>query len=284
MRIGRVVGHAPRRPDSPSPYIHRALSDPPPRSPLPKLTRGQNWREWAYTYGSYHIHHGKQVIVAGFYHPASDSPNYVQPNGAGITNTIVRAELAAIAASILQGHSCIATDSLSSLNQIRKQILHLELHRQHVQGHILKIIIQLVRNSPTPIYLYKVESHAGIAGNECADAIAKHQAIQDNDAPEGTTFPCANLEGNPFHDTTWLAFKEIPRTHANTSGSLVLPAVKLKRFSNLHDALQTHMHSKHRLGKAKPTQDTTLSTKVCFPTFINISIMPSGPCQNFLTK
>eukprot|EP00983_Pelagomonas_calceolata_P121831 1160839-Pelagomonas_calceolata.AAC.3 len=52
-----------------------------------------------------------------------------------------------------------------------------ELHCQHVQGHILKIIMQLIRNLPTPIYLYKVESHAGIASNKCADAIAKHQAI-----------------------------------------------------------------------------------------------------------
>eukprot|EP00983_Pelagomonas_calceolata_P073286 1152075-Pelagomonas_calceolata.AAC.2 len=31
-----------------------------------------------------------------------------------------------------------------------------KLHRQHVQGHILEIIIQLVHNSPTPIFLYKV--------------------------------------------------------------------------------------------------------------------------------
>eukprot|EP00983_Pelagomonas_calceolata_P018568 582608-Pelagomonas_calceolata.AAC.1 len=38
--------------------------------------------------------------------------NYVQINGAGITNTIVRAELAAIAATILQDHSHIASDSL----------------------------------------------------------------------------------------------------------------------------------------------------------------------------
>eukprot|EP00983_Pelagomonas_calceolata_P016214 512884-Pelagomonas_calceolata.AAC.1 len=34
MRIGRVVGLAPRRPDSPSPCIHlRAPSDPPPKEP-----------------------------------------------------------------------------------------------------------------------------------------------------------------------------------------------------------------------------------------------------------
>eukprot|EP00983_Pelagomonas_calceolata_P108190 1159430-Pelagomonas_calceolata.AAC.1 len=37
MRIGRVVGHAPRRPDSPSPCIHlSAPSDPPPPEALSK--------------------------------------------------------------------------------------------------------------------------------------------------------------------------------------------------------------------------------------------------------
>eukprot|EP00983_Pelagomonas_calceolata_P011658 375305-Pelagomonas_calceolata.AAC.2 len=45
--------------------------------------------------------------------------------------------------------------------------------------------MQLVHNSPTPIYLYKVNSHAGVAGNEGAGAIAKHQAIQ------GDTMQCA---------------------------------------------------------------------------------------------
>eukprot|EP00983_Pelagomonas_calceolata_P009871 319578-Pelagomonas_calceolata.AAC.1 len=83
----------------------------------------QNWKEWAYTNGSFHIHLGKRVIGAGVYHPDNDSSNYVKPNGAGITRTSVRAEIAAIAAAILQGHSHIATDSLSSLHQIRKQIL-----------------------------------------------------------------------------------------------------------------------------------------------------------------
>eukprot|EP00983_Pelagomonas_calceolata_P120334 1160696-Pelagomonas_calceolata.AAC.1 len=193
-----------------------------------------NWREWAYTDGSCHVHNGNQVIGAGVYHPASDSTNHVQPNGAGITHTITRAELAAIAAAILLEN--------------KYPVLYPELHHQHVQGHILKIIIQLIRNSPTPIHFFKVKSHAGIVGNECADAIAKHQAIQDNDAD--ITFPCANLEGNPFHDTTWLAFEETPCTHANASRRLNPPAIKLKHFSDLHDALRKHMHSKHRLGKA----------------------------------
>eukprot|EP00983_Pelagomonas_calceolata_P075542 1153064-Pelagomonas_calceolata.AAC.1 len=37
---------------------------------------------------------------AGMYHPMSDSKNLVEPNGAGVTNTIGRAELAAIAAAL----------------------------------------------------------------------------------------------------------------------------------------------------------------------------------------
>eukprot|EP00983_Pelagomonas_calceolata_P074509 1152584-Pelagomonas_calceolata.AAC.3 len=106
--------------------------------------------------GSCHIHLGKQVTGGG-------------------------ADLAAVTAAILQGQPHIAIDSLYSLFQNRKQTQYPELHCQHVRGNILKIIIQLVRNSPTPFYLYKVESHAGTASNECADAIAKHQAIQGND-------------------------------------------------------------------------------------------------------
>eukprot|EP00983_Pelagomonas_calceolata_P012719 406500-Pelagomonas_calceolata.AAC.1 len=54
----------------------------------------QNWKEWTYTDGSCQIQLGRQVIGAGVYHPDNDSPNFVQPNGAGITDTIVRAALA----------------------------------------------------------------------------------------------------------------------------------------------------------------------------------------------
>jgi len=47
---------------------------------------------------------------------------FVEPNGAGITNTIGRADLAAIAAAISHGHNYMATDGLTSLYQIRKQL------------------------------------------------------------------------------------------------------------------------------------------------------------------
>ena len=51
-----------------------------------------------------------------------------------------RAELAAIAAAITPDHIHIATDSLTSLHQIRKQLLYPEEHRHHVQEDLLKIL------------------------------------------------------------------------------------------------------------------------------------------------
>jgi len=75
-----------------------------------------DWREWANTDCNRQIHQGQIVTGAGTYHPATSTASFIKPNGMGITNTIGRAELAAITAAIPHGHSCIATDSLSSLH------------------------------------------------------------------------------------------------------------------------------------------------------------------------
>ncbi len=83
-----------------------------------------DWKSWTYTDGSCHTQEGKTVIGAGVYLPSLGNSNLVEPNGAGLTNTIGRAELAAIAAAITYDHTHIATDSLTSLHQIRKQLLY----------------------------------------------------------------------------------------------------------------------------------------------------------------
>eukprot|EP00983_Pelagomonas_calceolata_P107422 1159341-Pelagomonas_calceolata.AAC.17 len=41
-----------------------------------------------------------------------------------------------------------------------------------------------------------------------------------------------------------------PPAHTQAHQNPNSPTPKFKYFSNLHDALRTHMHSKHRLGKA----------------------------------
>eukprot|EP00983_Pelagomonas_calceolata_P044169 1139186-Pelagomonas_calceolata.AAC.1 len=90
--------------------------------------------------------------------------------------TIGRAELAAIAAALSHDYTHIATDSLSSPHQLRKQILYPEKHRHHVQGDVLKRISNLAQASQDHIFFYKVKSHAGLAENGCADQVAKYQA------------------------------------------------------------------------------------------------------------
>jgi len=94
-------------------------------------------KSWTYTDGSCHIQEGKTSIGAGVYHPNSGNSNLVEPNGAGISNTIGRAELAATAAATTHNHTHISADSLTSLHQIRKQLLYPEKHCRHVLRHPL---------------------------------------------------------------------------------------------------------------------------------------------------
>ena len=74
-----------------------------------------------------------------------------------------------------------------------------------MQEDLLKKITNLIRNSQTQILLYKVKAHAGIVGNECADAIAKHQSSQTGNNSADTIIPNGGIDGNPFFETTWLA-------------------------------------------------------------------------------
>eukprot|EP00983_Pelagomonas_calceolata_P122933 1160952-Pelagomonas_calceolata.AAC.8 len=80
-----------------------------------------DWGTWAYTYGSCHIQNGKQKIGAGVYcHHEMISlaaTFFIEPNGAGTTNTMCRAELAEIAAAIMHSYSHIASDRLTSLHR-----------------------------------------------------------------------------------------------------------------------------------------------------------------------
>jgi hypothetical protein len=169
---------------------------------------------------------GKQVIGwygAGVYHPSTGNSSLVKSNGAGLNNIIGRAELvASIAAAPTHDHTHIATDSLTLLHQIRKQMLYPKKHRHHVQGDILRILSNTIRNSQSHIFLYtsKLKSHAqaGIAGNECADdaLLAKNQACHSNCLPAETTIRIAGPGGNPFFDTTWLALKIINQQGSST--------------------------------------------------------------------
>eukprot|EP00983_Pelagomonas_calceolata_P025332 794728-Pelagomonas_calceolata.AAC.4 len=62
-----------------------------------------------------------------------------------LTNTIVKAELAAIAVAVPHGYSCIATNSLS-LSTKSEVKTYPELYQQQVQGNVLSTITQLVHH------------------------------------------------------------------------------------------------------------------------------------------
>ena len=79
-------------------------------------------------------------------HPHLNVSHYVNPKGMGITNTISHAELAAIAAAVIHGYLHIATDRLTSLHHIKKQLSHPDLHRHHIQGDVLNPLLNQSAN------------------------------------------------------------------------------------------------------------------------------------------
>ena len=173
----------------------------------------------------------------------------------GITNTISRAELAAIAAAVTHGYSHIATDSLTSLHQIKQQLSHPNLHRHHIQGDVLQSIAKAIRQSPSPICFFKVKSHAGIIGNELADALAKKSATTYSDIAD-TSIRTAGPERNPFYNIHLLAKEDIENqtqthNHIHTTNMARSPPPKLWYLPNHCDAHQAHMHLLHNLGNAK---------------------------------
>jgi len=126
------------------------IDEAPQNSPSQNLTRKvKDWRDWTYTDGSLQNNEVGQGTGSGVYHPhLNNDSNYVNPKGMGTTNTISCAELAAIAAAVIHGYSHIATDSLTSLHQIKKQLSHPNLYRHHIQEDVLQSIAKAICQSP----------------------------------------------------------------------------------------------------------------------------------------
>ena len=154
----------------------------------------------------------------------------------GRTNTINRAELTGIAAALTNKYTQIATDSACSLSQIRKQLPFRKMQRDHIHSNLLEQIVSMIYASPEPICFYEVKAHSGIAGNKCADAIAKHSALHD-DGPDG----------NAYTHLYWLAAKD---TDEDPSGRGATTH-RLRALSDLKAKLKTEMCKSYRLGSAK---------------------------------
>ena len=203
-----------------------------------------NWNLWAYTDGSC-IGKAENFIGAGVYCPQTKAECYVDSGGVGMTNTINRAELSVIAAALTNKYTQIATDSACSLSQIRKQLLFPEMQRAHIHSNLLEQIVSMIYASPEPICFYKVKAHSGIAGNECADAIAKHSAIHDGG--HYVHFQPPAPDGNAYTHLYWLATKD---TDEDFSGRGAITP-RLRALSDIKAKLKTEMCKSHRLGSAK---------------------------------
>jgi ribonuclease HI len=96
------------------------------------------------------------------------------PGGEGATNTITRAEGAAIWYALREGlGTAIATDSAAVLYYQIRNMLHRPAPMQHCKNKaLIQKIVDFIRASPHHIHLQKVTAHTGIPGNELADEAA----------------------------------------------------------------------------------------------------------------
>eukprot|EP00983_Pelagomonas_calceolata_P083155 1156099-Pelagomonas_calceolata.AAC.1 len=122
-------------------------------------------------------------------------------------------------------------DSLSSLHQLKKQLLYPEKQRHHVQRNVVKAISNFARTSQGHIFfLYKCKYQASLKNNNLID----------------TSIPRTGPDGNPFYNIAWLAQEE---TRPSAPESF-FPVPNLMYFPDLKDALKSHVHSKNGLEYA----------------------------------
>ena len=92
-----------------------------------------------------------------------------------------------------------------------------------------------------------MRAHSGIAGNECADAIAIHFALQDGGHDVHFQPPAPVVDGNANTHLYWLAAKDADEDPSGRGA--ITP--RLHALSDLKVKLKTEMCKSHRLGSAK---------------------------------
>jgi hypothetical protein len=164
------------------------------------------------------------------------------------------------------------------------QLSHPNLHCHHIQGDVHQSIAKAIRQSPSPIHFFKVKSHAGIIGNEHADALAKKSATTYSDIAD-TSIRIAGPEGNPFYNILWLAKEDIENqtqihNHTHTTNMAHPPPLRLWYLPNHRDALQAHMHLLLKLGNAK----TEANYHMYYPILIKDDTANGAASNAYLTS
>ena len=180
-----------------------------PPSPAPAWQDNNTWH--VYTDGSrVKVGVDGSICGAGVYIHQTQQSYTVDPAGQGETNTINRAELGAEAGALEvipdTQPATIFTDSLCSLLQINKYLLHPSQLKYHTHLPMIKEITHFLlkrASMGTPTHFAKVKGHAGVVGNEKADRLAA-KARDKKDIHPGTHRSLAHVDNQPRHHQYWL--------------------------------------------------------------------------------
>ena len=226
-----------------------------------------NWKNYVYTDGSYKqtSHKASPIdaecdapgIGAGVYFPPQ-AANEDDERGVPIVpagdshpqNTINRAELVGILAALRHGAHMIATDSLSSMYQIKKMLRRPQDLLNHQHCELIKEIVTEIVNRGLRTTLHKVKGHASIIGNEKEDAIAKAAATGDTSDYE----ECEKYESPSNNRLTqyWPHKTQWNNRWSRTNGqrTLIDRFKRVNPLTDLHDSVRHYCHQKSRFGMA----------------------------------
>ena len=178
---------------------------------------------------------GVPIVPAGDSHPQ---------------NTINRAELVGILAALRHGAHMIATDSLSSMYQIKKMLRRPQDLLNHQHCELVKEIVTEIVNRGLRTTLHKVKGHASIIGIEKADAIAKAAATGDTSDYE----ECEKYESPSNNRLTqyWPHKTQWNNGWSRTNGqrTLIDRFKRVNPLTDLHDSVRHYCHQKSRFGMA----------------------------------
>lgn len=166
---------------------------------------------------------------------------HVEPNGLDYTNTITRAELAAILAALdllrqrdqPQPAAHIFTDSAASIYLIRKYINSPALLRLSKHRALLADIVACLHSRASAgltTNIRKVPAHVGIAGNEKADA----GAVAVAEGKVTPTFTCQS-DNEPFRRLWWVG-----RTDTHRAASDLNQGILHLLPEDTHTGFSTH--------------------------------------------
>jgi ribonuclease HI len=171
---------------------------------------------------------------------------YINPSGEGPTNTITRAESAAIHEALQYGTN-IATDSAACMYQLRNMMMNPMRMRHHKNKHMLMSILQKVQSSGQTVRIFKVKAHTGVLGNEYADEAAKKATdLLADDKSDQQPVACTVDAAPPYTGVFWPVIASASNTLKDNDdahgdrGPIWL--------DDINGALKRHLHPIHKLG------------------------------------